>query len=62
MINKFFITKIEDLYKIAEDFIFSVETLYSDFLYPVRPCIEEEFAIIRIFTWTHHNWHPREIE
>ena len=61
MINKFFIIEDVDLYKIAEDFIFKVETLYSGFLFPISSCIEEDFFIIRIFTLTHHNWHPRGI-
>ncbi len=56
MINKFFIMNNQDLYKVDEDFIYCVEVISSkknDVLKKMK-----KFTMIRIFTKTHHNWHP----
>ena len=58
MINKFFILWEWEWYKVAEDFIWRVEVLPSYMLTPIQNNICEPFTIIRIFTKTHHNWHP----
>ena len=59
MINKFFIMKNQELYKIDEDFIYNVEIVNSkDFKVLGKM---KKFTIIRIFTRTHHNWHPSHI-
>ena len=58
MINKFFILWEWEWYKVAEDFIWRVEVLPSYMLTPIQDNICEPFTIIRIFTKTHHNWHP----
>ncbi len=61
MVNKFFILREEDLYKFAMDFIWKVEVLPSSELTPIKSHIKKPFTIIRIFTKTHHNWHPTYI-
>ena len=56
MINKFFILRDQDLYKVDKDFIYNVEVVNSkDFKVLGKM---KKFTIIRIFTKTHHNWHP----
>ena len=56
MINKFFIFRDQDLYKVDKDFIYNVEVVNSkDFKVLGKM---KKFTIIRIFTKTHHNWHP----
>ena len=62
MINKFFILRDVEYYKVAQEFIWSVEVLPSEYLTPIEDNIKEPFTIIRIFTKTHHNWHPTYIE
>lgn len=58
MVNKFFILREEDLYKFTMGFIWKVEVLPSSELAPIKSHIGKPFTIIRIFTKTHHNWHP----
>lgn len=58
MINKFFITKNIERYKIDMAFVYKVETLHSEDILPLKNVIRKPFTIIRIFTKTHHNWHP----
>ncbi len=62
MINKFFILRYVEYYKVAEEFIWKVEVLPSEYLLPIEDNIKEPFTIIRIFTKTHHNWHPTYFE
>lgn len=54
MINKFFILKHQELYRLDRDFILRVETEESRLLFPD---LKPPFTIVRIFTRTHHNWH-----
>lgn len=61
MINKFFITKNIERYKIDKEFIYKVEALHSEDIHPLKSCIRKPFTIIRIFTKTHHNWHPHDV-
>ncbi len=56
MINKFFIMKNQELYKVDEDFIYYVEVVNSKDFKVLKKM--KKFTIIRIFTKTHHNWHP----
>lgn len=58
MINKFFITHDEDLYRIDRNFIMKVELLNSSDIYALK--LFPTFSIIRIFTWTSHNWHQAQ--
>lgn len=58
MINKFFITKDEDLYHLDRDFIMKVERVSSTEISPLKDF--PPFTIIRIFTQTHHNWHQAQ--
>ncbi len=58
MINKFFITKDEDLYRLDRDFIMKVERVSSTEISPLKDF--PPFTIIRIFTHTHHNWHQAQ--
>lgn len=58
MINKFFITKDEDLYRLDRDFIMKVERVSSTEISPLKDF--PPFIIIRIFTHTHHNWHQAQ--
>ncbi|MBO5741897.1 MAG: hypothetical protein J6Q43_02755 [Bacteroidaceae bacterium] len=58
MVNKFFITKNIERYKIDKKFIYKVEALHSEDIHPLKNIIQKPFTIIRIFTKTHHNWHP----
>lgn len=62
MINKFFILLDVEYYKVAQEFIWDVEVLPSEYLTPIEDNIKEPFTIIRIFTKTHHNWHPTYID
>lgn len=62
MINKFFILRDVEYYKVAQEFIWRVEVLPSEYLTPIEDNIKEPFTIIRIFTKTHHNWHPTYID
>lgn len=55
MINKFFITKYVDLYKLDRDYILNVETVDSKEF--EMPKDFPPFTIIRIFTKTRSNWH-----
>ena len=59
MINKFFILRDQDLYKVDKDFIYNVEVVN------LKKCDVlkrgKAFNVIRIFTKTHHNWHPSHI-
>ena len=59
MINKFFIFRDQDLYKVDKDFIYNVEVVN------LKKCDVlkrgKAFNVIRIFTKTHHNWHPSHI-
>lgn len=59
MINKFFIMRNEELYKIDKDFIYKVETVDSKDIEALKDL--GEFTVIRIFTRTHHNWHRRHL-
>lgn len=56
MVNKFLITKDEDLYRVDRNFIHKVEMLESECIAPLAD--GPHFCIIRIFTRTAHNWHP----
>ena len=56
MVNKFLITKDEDLYRVDRNFIHKVEMLESEHIAPLAT--GPHFCIIRIFTCTAHNWHP----
>ena len=58
MINKFFITHDEDLYRIDRNFIMKVELLNSSDISALK--LFPTFSIIRIFTWTPHNWHQAQ--
>lgn len=58
MINKFFITHDEDLYRIDRNFIMKVELLNSSDISALK--LFPTFTIIRIFTWTPHNWHQAQ--
>ena len=58
MINKFFITHDEDLYRIDRNFIMKVELLNSSDISALK--LFPTFSIIRIFTWTFHNWHQAQ--
>ena len=62
MINKFFILLDVEYYKVAQEFIWDVEVLPSEYLTPIEDNIKEPFTIIRIFTKTHHNWHQTYID
>lgn len=62
MINKFFILLDVEYYKVAQEFIWGVEVLPSEYLTPIEDNIKEPFTIIRIFTKTHHNWHQTYID
>ena len=55
MINKFFITRDMDLYKLDRDFILKVEKLESTDIETLKEL--PSFSVIRIFTKTVHNWH-----
>ena len=55
MINKFFIMRQPDLYKVDKDFIYKVEVVHSKDFDVLKDM--GAFTIIRIFTRTHHNWH-----
>ena len=55
MINKFFITKDADLYRVAGQYIYRVETLSSKHIESISAL--PEFTVIRIFTRTPHNMH-----
>lgn len=58
MVNKFFVTDKPELLKFDRDFLYKVEALDSEVVFPgTRP----HFTLIRVFTWTHHNWHPAPI-
>lgn len=58
MINKFIITRDEDLYRLDRDFIMKTETISSSEILSLRSL--PPFTILRIFTWTHHNWHQAQ--
>ncbi len=58
MINKHFITKNPERYKIDKAYIYKVEILKSEELLPLRKLIKNPFTVVRIFTKTPHNWHP----
>ena len=60
MINKFFIMRQPELYKIDKDFIYRVEILHSKDFTAFKK--RKNFTIIRIFTKTHHNWHQSQIQ
>lgn len=55
IVNKFIITRDEDLYKIDKNFIHKVEILHSEQIDALRAF--PPFCILRIFTRTAHNWH-----
>ena len=71
MINKFFILNDVELYKLDEDFIYTIEKLTSEDIASVTdiPFLKKnlkkkkspKFTVIRIFTKTPQNWHPIRI-
>lgn len=59
MINKFFIMRQPELYKVDKDFIYKVEVVCSKDIDVLKDL--GRFTIIRVFTRTHHNWHHRTL-
>lgn len=53
MINKFFIFKDAEMYRLDRDFVYNVEMFFSDEITVLKDL--PPFAIIRVFTRTEHN-------
>lgn len=58
MVNKFFVTDSPELLKFDHDFLYKVEAIDSEVLFPGTT---PHFTLIRVYTYTHHNWHPSPI-